>query len=56
MFGVFGFLGGFVLIMIGAFLVFFFPTTSVHQPDSMALTGIVIGIIFFIVGGLLLFT
>jgi hypothetical protein len=55
MFGPAGFIAGILLVAVGAFLVFFFPTAVTHQPQSMSLTGIVMGIIFLVVGFVLLF-
>ncbi|MBL7160564.1 MAG: hypothetical protein ISS93_01795 [Candidatus Aenigmarchaeota archaeon] len=54
MFGVIGFIIGILLIIAGVFLIFFFPAAGEHQPHGMSLTGIVLGIIFLILGFVLI--
>lgn len=55
LFGLWGVLVAIILILMGIVLVFFLAAPGDNQPDSMAWTGIVTGIIFFIIGALLLF-
>ncbi len=55
MFGWIGFLVGIFFILVGGFLVLFFPSTEEHQPDTFAVTGIVLGLILIIAGGVLMF-
>lgn len=55
MFGFPGFVLGILLILMGVFLVFFFPTTTEHQPESFGFTGIAMGIIFLVIGFVLVF-
>lgn len=50
---------GIIFILIGGFLVFFFPAVSVHQnPDipgmSFSKNGVIIGFVLLVVGGFLL--
>lgn len=55
MFGILGWLIGGLLLLVGIFLVFFFPGVTEHQPESMGMTGIVLGVILIIIGGVLVF-
>jgi hypothetical protein len=55
MFGIIGILVGLLLILIGGFLVFFFPSTAEHQPHPFDITGVVLGFILLIIGGALIF-
>ena len=55
MFGFLGWIFGFLLVLAGIFLVFFFPAALHHQPDSFAMTGVVMGLIFWVVGFALIF-
>ncbi len=55
MFGFLGALLGILLLAAGVFLVFFFPSTEEHQPEGMSVTGIVMGLIFLVIGFALLF-
>jgi hypothetical protein len=55
MFGLLGIVVGIILLALGIFLVFFFPNVTEHQPTSMGWTGIVLGFIFIVIGGILLF-
>lgn len=55
MFGIIGILVGIVLILIGGFLVFFFPGTAEHQPPPFDVVGVVLGFILIIIGGVLIF-
>jgi hypothetical protein len=55
MFGIIGVLVGIVLILIGGFLVFFFPSTAEHQPPPFDVVGVVLGFILIIIGGILIF-
>ena len=41
---------GFFMLLIGAFIVRYFPDVSDYQAKQMTLTGIWIGILFIIVG------
>ena len=55
MFGILGILVGIVLILIGGFLVFFFPGTEEHQWPPFDIVGVVLGFILIIIGGVLVF-
>ena len=55
MFGLAGIAIGVVLIVIGLFMVFLFPGTKEHQPETMSFAGIITGFILLIIGGLLIF-
>ena len=55
MFGWIGGIIGVLLILLGGFLVIFFPFTSEEQPESMAMTAIVTGFVLLVIGGVLLF-
>ena len=55
MFGIVGILVGLLLIVMGGFLVFFFPNTGEHQAPPFDVVGVVMGFIFLIIGGLLVF-
>lgn len=55
MFGWIGIVIGILLALAGIFLVFFFPTTTVHQGESFGKTGVILGVIFLIVAFFLLF-
>ncbi len=55
MFGWIGAIIGILLILLGGFMVLFFPFTVEEQPESMALTAIVTGFVLIVIGGVLLF-
>jgi hypothetical protein len=55
MFGIIGILGGLLLVIIGGFLVFFFPNTFEHQAPPFDTVGVVLGFILLIIGGVLIF-
>ena len=55
MFGIIGILVGLLLIVVGGFLVFFFPSAWEHQPDPFGWVGVVLGFILIIIGGVLVF-
>ena len=55
MFGWIGILAGIIILLLGIFLVFFFPNVTEHQPESMSWTGIVMGFVFIVIGGMLIF-
>ncbi len=55
MFGLLGLLIGIFLVLIGGYMIFFFPLTSVHQEEYFGKTAIVLGFICLIVGGILIF-
>jgi hypothetical protein len=54
-FGLTGLLAGIVLLLLGFFLVFLFPTTTVHQTEKFGVLGIVLGVLFLLIGGALIF-
>ena len=54
-FGLAGAALGVILILIGIFLVFFFPAPVEHQSEGLGHVGIVFGLILLVVGGLLVF-
>ena len=56
MFGIVGVAVGIFLLLLGIFLIFFFPQTTVHQGEGFSIAGIVMGFIFLIVGIVLIFT
>jgi len=53
--GILGIIGGIILMLIGIFLIFIFPSTTEHQTEQFSIMGIVIGIVFFFVGLFLIF-
>ncbi len=53
MFGIIGFIVGILLILLGGFMAFFFPSDDRHQSDSIAVGGIVIGLIILLFGFIL---
>ncbi len=55
MFGIGGVIGGILLMLFGVFCVFFFPSSTTHQEQSLAVGGIVIGVISLIIGAMLVF-
>ena len=55
MFGIFGIIGGILLILAGIVLFFIMPGPGSYQPDSFAVVFIVLGIVFMIFGALLVF-
>jgi hypothetical protein len=60
MFGVLGVLAGIVLAAVGLFLVIFFPNVTEHQQvgyedNSFTIAGVVMGVVFVIAGGVLIF-
>ena len=55
LFGLWGILVAIVLILVGAMLVFFLASPTENQPPTMAWTGIVLGLIFWIIAALLIF-
>ncbi|MBI2676259.1 MAG: hypothetical protein HYX24_07405 [Candidatus Aenigmarchaeota archaeon] len=57
LFGTLGMIAGAILVLMGAYLVFFFPFTIEHQPTEGGFTtgGIILGIIFLLAGILLIF-
>lgn len=55
MFGWIGTLVGVIFLLLGGFMVLFFPFTAQHQGDEFAVAGPVIGFILLILGGVLVF-
>ena len=55
MFGLWGLGGGILLLLFGVFCIFFFPSSQTHQESSLAVGGIIIGIISLIFGAVLVF-
>lgn len=55
MFGLFGTIIGIILLVVGGYLVVFFPATIEHQTESVSIVGIVFGIVLLIAGGILIF-
>ena len=55
MFGLAGIIGGILLILIGAGMVFFFPSSRTYQPQQFNVIIIVLGFVLIILGGLLIF-
>ncbi|MBI4175787.1 MAG: hypothetical protein HY518_01160 [Candidatus Aenigmarchaeota archaeon] len=54
-FGIIGAIVGILLVLMGIFLVIFFPMATAHQQEKFSWMGIIMGIIFLVVGGLLIF-
>lgn len=55
MFGWIGTIVGILLILLGGYMVLFFPFVSEEQADSLALTSIVTGFVLIVIGGVLIF-
>jgi len=55
MFGWIGFLVGVLFILIGGFLVIFFPGAEEHQPPPFNVVGVVLGLILLVLGGIFVF-
>jgi len=55
MFGWLGIVVGILLILIGGFLVFFFPNTQEHQPPPFGVVGVVLGLILIVAAVVLIF-
>jgi hypothetical protein len=55
MFGILGIIIGILLIMLGGFLVLFFPMAPEHQAGQFTKVGVILGFIFLIIGGVLVF-
>ncbi len=53
-FGILGLVIGILFILIGGFLVFFFPANKEHQSGDFTSAGIFIGVLFILFGFLLL--
>ncbi|HLD57172.1 MAG TPA: hypothetical protein VJA47_02640 [archaeon] len=53
MFGILGFIVGILLIFLGGFMAFLFPSDDRHMADSMAVGGIVIGLVILLFGFIL---
>ncbi|MBU0953331.1 MAG: hypothetical protein KKA90_02840 [Nanoarchaeota archaeon] len=55
LFGLTGGVVGVILLLLGVFLVFFFPGTAEHQGSTFSTTGIILGIIFLMLAGAFFF-
>ena len=55
MFGLWGTVGGVLLLLFGIFCVFFFPSSERHQEASLAVGGVVIGLVSLVLGAVLVF-
>ena len=55
MFGIFGIVGGVLLILAGIFLFFLMPGPGSYQPESFSTVFVVIGILCMVFGALLIF-
>ena len=55
MFGWIGAIIGILLILLGGYMVLFFPFVTEEQIPSVGLTAIITGFVFIIIGGFLLF-
>jgi hypothetical protein len=55
MFGILGTVVGILFILLGGYLVIFFPSTTVHQTESFSVVGIIMGFIFLVAGVVLVF-
>lgn len=54
-FGLLGAIGGIILIVLGVLLVVVFPGKVEHQTEQFGAVGIILGFVFLIAGGILLF-
>ncbi len=54
-FGLAGIIAGILMLLVGFFLVFLFPTTGEHQTDQFGIVGVVLGVILLLLGGALIF-
>lgn len=54
MFGWLGILIGILLILVGGYLIIFFPSMPEHQPTSMTLGAIILGFVLAVAGALLI--
>ncbi|MFH1445303.1 MAG: hypothetical protein ABIF08_02365 [Nanoarchaeota archaeon] len=55
MFGWLGLLIGAILLVLGGYMIFFFPGALDYQTKEMATVGVVLGFIFAILGAILIF-
>jgi len=55
MFGWIGILIGIFLLILGGYLVFFFPQATDYQPEKFGAMGIIFGFVFLVIGAVLLF-
>ena len=55
MFGLWGWIGGPLLILWGIYMIFFFPAISEHQSELFARNGVIFGFFLLIVGVLLVY-
>ena len=55
MFGLWGIVIGALLLLFGIFAVFFFPSSQTHQEETLAIGGVVMGVIALIIGAVLIF-
>ena len=55
MFGLGGIIAGIMLILLGGALIFFFPSATKYQPDSMGVIVVVIGFVMVILGAVIIF-
>ncbi len=55
MFGLWGLAFGIILLAFGVFAIFFFPSSQTHQEESLAVGGIVMGVIAIVIGAMLVF-
>jgi hypothetical protein len=55
MFGWIGAIIGILLILLGGFMVLFFPFVAEEQAESMAITAIITGFVLIAIGAVLVF-
>ena len=55
MFGWLGLIIGIILLVLGGYLVFFFPRAVEYQTEKLSTIGIVWGFIFLTIGAILIF-
>ncbi|MBN1896781.1 MAG: hypothetical protein JW789_03605 [Candidatus Aenigmarchaeota archaeon] len=55
MFGLWGLAFGIILLAFGVFAIFFFPSSQTHQEESLAVGGVVMGVIAIVIGAMLVF-
>ena len=55
MFGWFGLIIGAILLVLGGYMVFFFPHAVSYQPGKFGAVGVTLGFIFLTIGLLLIF-
>jgi len=55
MFGLLGLITGIILLILGGYMVFFFPHAIGYQTEKFSAIGIIAGFVFLLIGALLIF-